>query len=107
MTAQGVKDLDKETIKSYVSDLRQLLEETEAVERKSFLRSFVKKIVVEDMQVTIYSTLPMPKDSSDREEKEVLPIVTSGGDRGIRTPDLRDANAALSQLSYIPSRSQY
>jgi hypothetical protein len=36
-----------------------------------------------------------------------LLIVTScdsrpGGDRGIRTPDLRDANAALSQLSYIP-----
>jgi hypothetical protein len=26
-----------------------------------------------------------------------------GGDRGIRTPDLRIANAALSQLSYIPS----
>ncbi len=24
------------------------------------------------------------------------------GDRGIRTPDLCDANAALSQLSYIP-----
>ena len=26
-----------------------------------------------------------------------------GGDRGIRTPDLCDANAALSQLSYIPA----
>jgi hypothetical protein len=25
-----------------------------------------------------------------------------GGDRGIRTPDLRDANATLSQLSHIP-----
>jgi hypothetical protein len=25
-----------------------------------------------------------------------------GGDRGTRTPDLCDANAALSQLSYIP-----
>jgi hypothetical protein len=25
-----------------------------------------------------------------------------GGDRGIRTPDFCDANAALSQLSYIP-----
>ena len=25
-----------------------------------------------------------------------------GGDRGIRTPGLCDANAALSQLSYIP-----
>ena len=28
--------------------------------------------------------------------------VTFGGDRGIRTPDLCDANAALSRLSYIP-----
>jgi hypothetical protein len=27
---------------------------------------------------------------------------SESGDRGIRTPDLRDANAALSQLSYIP-----
>jgi hypothetical protein len=26
-----------------------------------------------------------------------------GGDRGIRTPHLCDANAALSQLSYIPT----
>ena len=26
----------------------------------------------------------------------------SSGDRGIRTPNLCDANAALSQLSYIP-----
>jgi hypothetical protein len=36
-------------------------------------------------------------------ERGVLGIVPFGGDRGIRTPDLRDANAALSQLSYIPS----
>lgn len=33
---------------------------------------------------------------------EVLPKVTLGGDRGTRTPDLSVANAALSQLSYIP-----
>ena len=33
---------------------------------------------------------------------KVLPIVTFGGDRGIRTPHLCDANAALSLLSYIP-----
>jgi hypothetical protein len=31
----------------------------------------------------------------------------NGGDRGIRTPDLRDANAALSQLSYIPVAIKY
>ena len=30
--------------------------------------------------------------------------VWSGGDRGTRTPGLRIANAALSQLSYIPNR---
>ena len=27
-----------------------------------------------------------------------------GGDEGTRTPDPRDANAVLSQLSYIPTR---
>ena len=32
----------------------------------------------------------------------VLGIVPFGGAEGIRTPDLCDANAALSQLSYSP-----
>ena len=32
----------------------------------------------------------------------MLLVYNQSGDRGIRTPDLRDANAALSQLSYIP-----
>src|SRR3990172_3689221 len=36
------------------------------------------------------------------ERRIVLGIVPSGGAEGIRTPDLRDANAALSQLSYSP-----
>jgi hypothetical protein len=38
----------------------------------------------------------------EQDEFSVLPIEPPSGDRGIRTPDLRDANAALSQLSYIP-----
>ena len=29
-----------------------------------------------------------------------------GGDEGTRTPDPRDANAVLSQLSYIPTRAR-
>ncbi len=32
-------------------------------------------------------------------------IITYGGDKGDRTPDLLIANQALSQLSYIPMRS--
>ena len=34
---------------------------------------------------------------------KVLDLVKCGGDRGARTPNLGIANAALSQLSYIPT----
>jgi site-specific DNA recombinase len=102
MTAQGVKDLDIENVKSDIFDLRQLLEETEVAERKSFLRSFVKKIVIENERATIYYILPGLQGAPNGEEKEVLPIVTSGGAEGIRTPDLLRAREALSQLSYSP-----
>ena len=34
---------------------------------------------------------------------KVLDFVKFGGDRGARTPNLGIANAALSQLSYIPT----
>ena len=34
---------------------------------------------------------------------KALDFIKPGGDRGTRTPNLRDANAALSQLSYIPT----
>jgi hypothetical protein len=30
-------------------------------------------------------------------------VTWDGGDEGTRTPDPRDANAVLSQLSYIPT----
>jgi hypothetical protein len=40
-------------------------------------------------------------------DRLVLGIVPIGGDRGTRTPDLCDANAALSQLSYIPTDFNY
>ena len=50
----------------------------------------------------VSSHLPLPQDEERKVAAEVLPIVTPGGDRGIRTPDLCDANAALSLLSYIP-----
>ena len=34
-------------------------------------------------------------------------LVKPGGDEGDRTPDLGIANAALSQLSYIPGKQYY
>ena len=78
--------------------------EAEFTERKAFLPSFIKRIEVNKKQVTVRYNLPIPQDGENKGEEgvEILPIDTPGGDRGIRTPDLCDANAALSQLSYIP-----
>ncbi len=53
-------------------------------------------------KVKLYYNLPVPPDGRKTDRVRVLPIDTPSGDRGIRTPDLSDANAALSQLSYIP-----
>ena len=69
---------------------------------KAFLRSFIKRIEISKDKAMVSSHLPLPQDEERKVAAEVLPIVTPGGDRGIRTPDLCDANAALSLLSYIP-----
>jgi hypothetical protein len=95
-------DIDIDAIRSYVMDLQKLLDESEVAQRKAFLRSFVKKIVVENDTVKLHYHVPVPPDGKRMETVGVLPMDTPSGDRGIRTPDLRDANAALSQLSYIP-----
>ena len=98
-----VKHVDVEIVKGYAQDLQGLLGETEVLERKAFLRSFIKRIEIDGGSAKIHYVLPMPPDGKMKESLEVLPMVTVGGDRGIRTPDLCDASAALSQLSYIPA----
>ncbi len=45
--------------------------------------------------------------NNEEREQASFAKVTLSGDRGIRTPDLCDANAALSQLSYIPTPPNY
>jgi len=78
MAAQGVQQIDAAIVKSYAYDLRQLLEEADLIERKAFLRSFIRRIEVHDGQVTVYYQLPMPPHGKDKEEVGVLPIVTFG-----------------------------
>jgi len=46
-TLQGYQHLNTEAVNSYVTDLRNILDESEVAQRKAFLKSFVKKIVVE------------------------------------------------------------
>ena len=48
------------------------------------------------------------KSSTDVDPRHLVgPIVdrVNGGEEGARTPDLSDANAALSQLSYFPEEA--
>ena len=100
MAAQGVEPIDEALVKAYAEDLRGLLEESDLTERKAFLRSFVKRIEIDEGQVTVLYTLPMPPDGKISESVGVLPIVTPGGAGGTRTPDLLTA----SRLNGIPIR---
>ena len=86
MTLQGYQQLDIDAVRSYVDRPSQIiLEESEVAQRKAFLRSFVKKIVVDKEKVKLYYNLPVPPDGRKMETVGVLPIDTPSGDRGIRT----------------------
>ena len=102
ITLQGYQQLDVDAVRSYVTDLRNLLDESEVAQRKVFLRSFVKKIVVGKEKVKLYYTLPVPPDGRRTDTIGVLPIDTLSGAGGIRTPYLLTASQTLSQLSYSP-----
>ena len=96
------KHLNARMVKAYAEELRRLLDEARVAESKAFLRSFIKRIEIDEGSAKVQYIVPVPPDGGEGESVGVLPMVTLGGDRGIRTPDLCDASAALSRLSYIP-----
>ncbi len=102
LVLEGVQHVDVETVKSYAQDLRSLLEESDFTQSKAFLRSFVKRIVINGSQAKIQYHLPMPPDGKKMQSIGVLPIDTFGGAGGVRTPYLLNAIQALSQMSYSP-----
>ncbi|MFC1962912.1 recombinase family protein [Chloroflexota bacterium] len=85
MVVHGLEPVDMAKVKTYAQDLRGLLEDADLFERKSFLRSFIKRIEINKKQVTVHYNLPMPKEGKSSEKVEVLPIATLGGAGGIRT----------------------
>ena len=78
---------DVETITAYAQDLSQFLNESELTERRAFIESFVREIMVEPGGALVRYTIPMPEDSpigeKDTEEmalhSPVLSTVKSGG----------------------------
>ena len=105
LAAEGAAQVDIEMVKSYVTDLRWMLQDTEASETKGFLKTFIKSIVVNGREIVINYTMPMAPNGKYEDKLRVLPIDTTGGAEGIRTPDLLRAREALSQLSYSPMSS--
>jgi len=91
MTIHGVQYVDADQIKSYCSDLRGLLCDTDIVRSKAFLRSFVEKVVIEGSECTIRYKLPIPANWQKSEDL-VLPIEPLTGAGGIRTPYLLTAS---------------
>ncbi len=75
---------------AYAQDLRVFLNESELTERRAFIESFVKEIVVVPDNAVVRYTIPMPDDSPipgrDVEEMtqngSVLSTVPVGGPKG-------------------------
>ena len=74
--AQGPEHIDVEMVKSYAQDLRNVLEEASFTESKTFLRSFIEKIVIDGSEAVIHYNLPVPPDGKKKEHVGVLPIDT-------------------------------
>ena len=78
---------DVKTIAAYAIDMRDFLVESELTERRAFIESFVKEIVVQPGGAVVRYTIPMPEDSPiggmDAEEvalhSSVLSTVQFGG----------------------------
>ncbi|GAJ16076.1 unnamed protein product, partial [marine sediment metagenome] len=105
MIVQGVEEVDMDMVKSYTRDLKALIEESDIAERKSFLRSFIKRIEINRNEVVVHYHLPLPQNEKGERVREVLPMVTPGGAGGIRTPYLLTASQTFSRLNYSPIRT--
>jgi len=67
-----IEPMTKSQIKAYVEDLSQLLSEGTILEQKGFIRSFIKRITVDDGKVTILYTYPIDNKLGGSGFEEVL-----------------------------------
>jgi site-specific DNA recombinase len=72
-------------LKDYCQSLKETLEQSAPMERKAFLRSFVKEIEVDAKEAKITYTLPRLPANAETGVGSVLPIVPSGSPTRIRT----------------------
>ena len=85
--------MDLATVEAYAEDLQAVLSEGSLTERKTFIKSFVKEVIVAPDEAVIRYAMPLPP--SQVEEERVLCIVHDGGPGWTRTNDLGLIRTAL------------
>jgi hypothetical protein len=95
--------INREDVVTHLVEFQQLLATGSLGEQRTVMRAFVERIEKDGENIIVHYTLPVPPALASPQPTAVLDSVRLGGDRGTRTPNLCDANAALSQLSYIPN----
>ena len=68
-----------DVVRSYVEDLRNLLNRSELAERRAFIRSFIKEVKVTGNDVLVSYTVPVTPNEVSEEELGVLSTVHYGG----------------------------
>ena len=75
---QAIKLASPAIVKEYVRSLRDLLEESTIISKKVFLRSFIERIEVDETNVKVIYTMPVPPEAPPTETVGVLPFVHDG-----------------------------
>jgi hypothetical protein len=65
-------------LKSYIKDLKKLLNLGSIIEQKTFLKSFIKKIIVNHPKIMIEYNFPIINKKGRNSTEEVLPMLKSG-----------------------------
>ena len=103
--------LSNREVRKYVGELRRLIQESELAERKAFIKSFVREIVVKGDQAELRYVIPLGAGGASTPihgdtvaaVDGVLASVRVGGAAGTRTPYPFNAIEVLSQMSYSPT----
>ena len=69
---------DDEVIKSYVSDLRELLSQGTIIEQRAFIKTFVNRVDYEHPNITVEYTIPFDTKKAEPPGNGVLPIALYG-----------------------------
>jgi site-specific DNA recombinase len=79
LSERRVELASPEVVAEYVSDLRNLLNESSLPERRAFIRSFIKEVKVVGDDVVLTYTMPLPPTGLSEEKAGVLSTVHYSG----------------------------